>query len=91
MREEQMQEAPVKVLLVGVDIGEEADFEQLTIQQIFENGEETQSVPVIPGTSWAGAIRSRTKKLLKDLNCSEEAAERMINGWFGYVDVCGER
>ena len=27
MREEQMQEAPVKVLLVGVDIGEEADFE----------------------------------------------------------------
>ena len=66
---------------------EEADFEQLTIQQIFENGEEKQSVPVIPGTSWAGAVRSRTKKLLKDLNCSEEKAERMINGWFGYVDV----
>ena len=42
---------------------------------------------MIPGTSWAGAVRSRTKKLLKDLNCSEEKAERMINGWFGYVDV----
>ena len=70
---------------------EEADFEQLTIQQIFENGEEKQSVPVIPGTSWAGAVRSRTKKLLKDLNCSEEAAERMINGWFGYVDVKAEK
>ncbi|MFR8118167.1 MAG: RAMP superfamily CRISPR-associated protein [Lachnospira sp.] len=69
------------------DRPEEADFEQLTIQQIFENGEEKQSVPVIPGTSWAGAVRSRTKKLLKDLNCSEEAAERMINGWFGHVDV----
>ena len=28
MREEQIQEAPVKVLLVGVDVGEEPDFER---------------------------------------------------------------
>ncbi|WP_020155443.1 RAMP superfamily CRISPR-associated protein [Caldibacillus debilis] len=57
--------------------------------QLCSNG-----MPVIPGTSWAGAIRARMRCILKDLYRSagldEESSitksEEKINDFFGFVD-----
>lgn len=45
----------------------EADYEQLTVRKPKGNGE-YEEIPVIPGTSWAGAFRAQMKKLNPDLN-----------------------
>ncbi len=44
--------------------------------------------PVIPGTSFAGAIRSRMKELIEELGLTENAdqKEQIIRSIFGYVD-----
>lgn len=55
----------------------EADYEHIT-----DAGQ-----PVIPGTSWNGAIRSDAVRILKELGVSEERSDRLINSWFGYVDA----
>lgn len=39
--------------------------------------------PVIPGSSWSGAIRSRVRELLEELGIG--SAEACIDEWFGYV------
>ena len=49
------------------------DYEHIT-----SNGE-----PVIPGTSWNGAIRSGAKKILRDLGLKAEDAEKLLQDWFG--------
>ena len=53
MREEQIQEAPVKVLLVGVDVGEEPDFER--------SMEELASLAEAAEKEVAGELASLTK------------------------------
>ena len=50
-----------------------ADYEQLTC-----NG-----VPVIPGTSWNGAIRSRTRSILKEFGLGN--VDAVIEKWFGTI------
>lgn len=49
------------------------DFEHITC-----NGK-----PVIPGTSWNGAIRSDVVRILKNLGC--KSPEKIVDLWFGYV------
>lgn len=41
--------------------------------------------PVIPGSSWNGAIRSASVKILQQL-LPENDAESIVNDWFGVVD-----
>lgn len=52
-----------------------ADFEQLTCAD----------KPVIPGSSWNGAIRACAKELLQEF-VPKKQAERFIKYWFGKVD-----
>lgn len=52
----------------------QADYEHIT-----SNGE-----PVIPGTSWNGAIRSGIRRILNDLGCKK--TERLLRTWFGCVE-----
>ncbi len=52
---------------------DKADYEHIT-----SNGE-----PIIPGTSWNGAIRSSAKQILKDIGVDGEKISRLINDWFG--------
>lgn len=54
-----------------------ADFEHITC-----NGE-----PIIPGTSWNGAIRADVKEILQQLGCSPERSNSIIRQWFGYVEL----
>lgn len=41
--------------------------------------------PVIPGSSWNGAIRSACAKLLTSLGCDKKAATNIIESWFGCI------
>lgn len=50
-----------------------ADYEHITCA----------GAPVIPGTSWNGAIRARAQKILLELGCKD--VENKLNQWFGYV------
>ena len=52
----------------------QADYEHITA-----NGE-----PVIPGSSWCGAIRSDAQRILTDLGCSNP--DRLLRSWFGCID-----
>lgn len=56
----------------------EADYEHVTI---YRNG---KRIPVIPGTSWNGAIRADALKILKALGYKN--AEDVIKHWFGYIE-----
>lgn len=53
-----------------------ADFEHITC-----NGK-----PVIPGSSWNGAIRARTSEILEEAGCSWERRKKLMDFWFGYVE-----
>lgn len=57
-----------------------ADFEHITC-----NGE-----PIVPGTSWNGAIRADAKNILLQLGCSASRCAFLLNRWFGYVNVKGK-
>ncbi len=59
---------------------EKADFEHITC-----NGK-----PVIPGSSWNGAIRARIDEILEELGCSGEGRRRIADEWFGYVRQGGK-
>ena len=48
-----------------------ADYEHLTCHNL----------PVIPGSSWNGAIRARALRILRDLGCKD--ASEIIKTWFG--------
>lgn len=52
------------------------DYEQLTVHELIADGKE-KVVPVIPGTSWAGAFRHRILYLVPDL-------DKKL--YFGYLD-----
>lgn len=58
----------------------DADFEHI----------HSHGVPVIPGTSWAGAIRHDAEEILKSLTdqmgIDVEKADAFIDRWFGYVN-----
>ncbi len=54
-----------------------ADYEHIT-----SNGR-----PVVPGTSWNGAIRADAKMILSRLGCSENKVQQLIKQWFGFVDI----
>ena len=41
--------------------------------------------PVIPGTSWNGAIRSEANKILKSLGCNQKQTSELIDDWFGSI------
>ena len=41
--------------------------------------------PVIPGSSWNGAIRQKAYEILTGIGCSSNAAEDLLEEWFGYV------
>ena len=41
--------------------------------------------PVIPGTSWNGAIRSGVLEILKELGTGTEYANHIIDEWFGSI------
>lgn len=47
-----------------------------------QSGVEHSSEAIIPGTSWAGALRARTEKILS-LFCSSENAKIMLSSLFG--------
>ncbi len=53
---------------------DQEDFEHITC-----NG-----MPVIPGTSWNGAIRADAREILQELGCKYTA--RLLNRWFGHVE-----
>lgn len=53
----------------------QADYEHISC-----NGQ-----PVIPGSSWNGAIRAAVKKFLMELQVKEP--ETVLKNWFGYVDA----
>lgn len=61
---------------------EKADFEHITC-----NGE-----PVIPGSSWNGAIRARIDEILEELleelqaRDKEDGVRAIVKEWFGYVE-----
>lgn len=57
----------------------EADYEHITVTD--KNG---KKIPVIPGTSWSGAIRAGIKDILKELSISDVGLK--IKNWFGDVD-----
>ena len=60
----------------------EADYEQLTIK---EDEEGNRRIPVVPGSSWNGAIRGDAVRVLRDsLGCKDY--KEVINDWFGTVD-----
>lgn len=52
-----------------------ADFEHIT-----SNGR-----PVIPGTSWTGAIRADARRILKDMKADPQTIDTLIDDWFGKV------
>ena len=52
----------VRRYTTGTDVGNEPDFEQLTISG--KNGK----IPVIPGTTWCGAFRSQIRKLIPGID-----------------------
>lgn len=58
----------------------DADFEHI----------HSHGVPVIPGTSWTGAIRHDAQEIMKSLadqmGVDEEKADVFIDRWFGYVN-----
>ena len=58
---------------------DQADFEHLTC-----NG-----MPVIPGTSWNGAIRSDAIRILKSLGI--ENTGKIIDQWFGFVEIKNQK
>lgn len=62
------------------------DFEHITCG----TDDEGKPVPVIPGTSWNGAIRSDAVSILAEL-VKKEKAERYIRGWFGHVKEKGKK
>lgn len=62
-----------------------ADYEQLS--QIGKNGEK---IPIIPGTSWNGAIRHDAEKILRELGMKTDLAKEMISAWFGTVQKEGQ-
>ena len=52
-----------------------ADYEQITC-----NGE-----PVIPGSSWNGAVRADIRHILQSLGCSQKKISEVIWTWFGWT------
>ncbi|SES98041.1 RAMP superfamily CRISPR-associated protein [[Clostridium] polysaccharolyticum] len=56
-------------------ISGDADFEHIR----------SKKVPVIPGTSWMGAIRQRVTHIATQLIGDESKAMQIIHQWFGYV------
>lgn len=54
---------------------DKADFEHITC-----NGK-----PVIPGTSWTGAIRSDIRDIFTELGCDKETMQKILGQWFGKV------
>lgn len=42
-------------------------------------------VAIIPGTTWAGAIRNHMHKLLHLLECDGKTAELIVSRWFGHL------
>ena len=64
----------------------EADYEQLTLTMKDVNG---NPIPIVPGTSWNGAIRSNVLTTLKALG--DPNAYEHVEKWFGYVDLKGKK
>lgn len=65
----------------------EADFVHLKL------GKGDQEVPIIPGTSWAGAIRSAISNIIQNIKVGHEDRKRIVNIFkeiedklFGFVD-----
>ncbi|MDO5423022.1 MAG: RAMP superfamily CRISPR-associated protein [Eubacteriales bacterium] len=56
---------------------QEADFEHITCA----------SMPVIPGTSWNGAIRADIRTILYSIGKTEAQTAELIKQWFGYVPL----
>ena len=53
-----------------------ADYEQITCN----------AKPVIPGSSWNGAIRADIRHILKSLGCSQKKISEVIWTWFGWTE-----
>ncbi len=68
---------------------DKADFEHITCHMNPANPEHSAK-PIIPGTSWNGAIRADIKDILGRLGCSDKKIRKLINYWFGYVNVNDE-
>ena len=58
----------------------QADYEHITVK-----GKNGELVPVIPGTSWNGAIRAGVKDILNELGIKE--ADKKIKNWFGDIEA----
>lgn len=65
---------------------QEADFEHITCGETAEE----PGKPVIPGTSWNGAIRSDIRTILRSIGKTEAQVEELMKQWFGWVPDKGE-
>ncbi len=70
------QEGGISIRVYSAQSGK-ADFEHISC-----NG-----TPVIPGSSWNGAIRQKAYEILRSLGCSQKGAEDILADWFGYVSA----
>ena len=61
--------------------------ERANYEHITSYNNKKEPVPVIPGSSWAGAIRSDAADILRMAGCAKEQIETLIKDWFGYVEV----
>lgn len=68
---------------------DKADYEHITCHMNPADPEHSVR-PVIPGTSWNGAIRADIRDILSQIGCSSAKIRELLQCWFGYVDVSGE-
>lgn len=61
---------------------EEADFEHITV-----HGDAEERIPVIPGSSWNGAIRSCARNILRELEVPD--VDKKLTQWFGTANDSG--
>lgn len=58
------------------------DYETISIHN--KNGK--KDIPVIPGTSWAGAFRSRFEEFIGESDFEKESDKKITNALFGFVN-----
>lgn len=58
---------------------QQSDYEHITIKKTGK--ENSEKIPVIPGSSWNGAIRNCAKRIMKELKMPE--IDTKLNVWFG--------
>lgn len=74
------------ILTGGISIRKYAVDTDANFEHVKCNG-----VSVVPGTSWAGAIRDRMRTILSELSVASKRADDFLKEWFGKVLVNNEK